>query len=147
VTSETAFQIPTFPLFDVDDAEVAFGANASRYYGSRAWDAGKVDSCAISRALRKEEKIVSALFFNGGKLSDHGREYRPDIDQAKAHRAVRALMGSWDVSHEQKTATVALAIHHWTRPLASGMEAPSGGETGTGSTEGDGPTAESGGAQ
>jgi hypothetical protein len=30
---------------------------------------------------------------------------------------------------------------------ASGMEAPSGGETGTGSTEGDSPTAESGDAQ
>lgn len=115
--------VPDFPLFDVDDAEVALGASAGRFYGSRGWDEGKSDASPINRLLRDEAEIVSTLFFRGGSLRDLGREYKPGIDHRKAQRALQALLGSFGVSHQQKEATCALAIHHWTQPIAKSEEA------------------------
>jgi hypothetical protein len=110
-------RLPDFPLFDVDDAEMIMGAEPSRYYGSASWQGGKMDAHSLSRQLRAECEVFSSLFFQGGKLSDFGREVKPDLDPKAVMRALRSLMGSWSVSHEQKEATVALAIHHWTQPI------------------------------
>lgn len=110
--------IPEYPLFEVDEPEVVFGAHVSRYFGGPSWDGAKAPSVELSYQLRDEVKAFEKLFFEGGKLADVGRQIKPDLDTATVMRALRALAASWGVSHQQKEATVALAIHHWTEPLS-----------------------------
>jgi len=65
----------------------------------------------------KFNEIVSALFFKGGSLSDHGVRIKPDIDRAAAMTAIRALLCSFAPKHEHKEATVAWCLSEWTEPL------------------------------
>ncbi len=99
--------LPDFPLFDVSDADVAFGCRRDRYAISRA------DSTTISRQLKREADVFSALFFSGGGMRQFGLVPRDGIDEMKARRALKALMCSFDPPHEVKEATCALAIHRW----------------------------------
>lgn len=121
---DDAIALPEFPLFDVDDVEVAFGSEIGRYYGG-SYEDGKRASCDIRRALRAEAEVFSALFYRGESLADQGLKWKDGTDHKKAMRCLRALMGSWAPSHEQKVATVALALHHWAEPIAQGMAARS----------------------
>jgi len=100
-------ELPEFPLFDVSDADVAFGCRGNVYPIKRE------DSHAIARELHRERDVFSALFFNGGSMRQHGLRPRDGVDEQKAHRALRALMCSFDPPHEVKEATCALAIHRW----------------------------------
>lgn len=58
-------------------------------------------------------RIVSTLFFNGGKLSDHGLTPKPGVDQRKAMRAIKACLGSFEPKHEHKEAGVAYMLSEW----------------------------------
>ncbi len=58
-------------------------------------------------------KIVSTLFFEGGKLSDFGLTPKKGVDQRKAMRVIKACMGSWDPKHEHKEAGVAFMFSEW----------------------------------
>jgi hypothetical protein len=102
-------QIPEYPFWQADEAEATFGANRRRY---AVLSNGEAD--AVARQLRDEERAFHSLFFNGGRLADHGFQWKPEIARDnKPYLTLRALMCSFDPSHEVKTATVALALHHW----------------------------------
>lgn len=58
--------------------------------------------------------VANKLFFDGGKLADHGLQFKPEIDQRKAMAALRAWLSSFAPSHEHKVATVAWALSEWT---------------------------------
>lgn len=107
-------EIPEYPLFDVSDVEAAMGADMGRYvFAGLGWDGAKSPSNELSRQLRAEAMAGDGLFFRGGALEAH----KPDLDAEKVHRALSALMRSWGVSQQQKSASLALAIHRWCDPI------------------------------
>ena len=102
--------LPEFPLFEMDDAEAAFGCSIGRYIPR--------DQCdPLRRQLRPLEEVVSALFFNGGSLAQHGLCWKNGIESKKAMRALSGLLRSFAPAHEQKTTTAALALHHWSEKI------------------------------
>lgn len=101
-----------FPLFEVNDAEAGFGCSIGRYVGA-GYEDGKVIGSGLRRKLRREAEVAGDLFFSGGKLADHGLRVREELDATTVHRALSALLKSFQPSHEGKMGTVALAIHHW----------------------------------
>jgi hypothetical protein len=100
-----SFEVPAF-----DGLSAAFGARLPQYPPEKSIPA------EFSGFSGKYQNIVSSLFFNGGKLADHGVKLKDGIDRAAAMTAIRAWMCSFDPSHEHKTATVAWALSEWTEP-------------------------------
>lgn len=92
---------------DFDGPAVAFGASLRDYppYESIPEE--------FKSNRNRFNEITSKLFFNGGRLEDHGIRLKPDIDRNKAMRAIKAWLSSFDPKHEHKTATVAYALSEW----------------------------------
>lgn len=111
--AQGAFELPDFPLFEIDDVEAAWGCKADRYVGCGRYENGKRIGSRIERLLRDEREAAAALFYRGGRLTDHGFVVKPDLDPTAAHRAIGSLLRSFAPSHEEKMGTVALAIHRW----------------------------------
>jgi hypothetical protein len=103
-------KIPAYPYWQADAADASFGADLSRYVK-------RDEAYAIERNLHREAGVCSALFFSGGRLADHGLRWRPEIARQRPMQTLRALLCSFAPSHEAKTATVALALHHWCEPI------------------------------
>ena len=81
--------------------DVAFGANESDYPAYQ-------DIPEEHRAMRgRHADVFSKLFFNGGKLEDHGLRLKPDVDPAAFFSTFRALASSFAPKHEVKTGTCA----------------------------------------
>jgi len=97
------WQLPRFNALSA-----AFGAAGNDY----------PPASMIPDGLHKFEDIASTLFFKGGKLSDHGIEFKPGIERRSAMTAIQALLCSFAPKHEIKTATVAWALSEWTQPIA-----------------------------
>lgn len=93
-----SFKVPTF-----DGVAAVFGARLNEY----------PDRASIPKVDRKFEDIVSALFFRGGSLADHGLQLKAGIDRGAAMTAIRAWLCSFDPKHEHKTETVAWALSEW----------------------------------
>lgn len=81
----------------------AFGARLEQY----------PDRATIPKVDRKYEDVVSALFFRGGSLADHGLKFRSGINHGAAMMAIRSWLCSFDPKHEHKTETVAWALSEW----------------------------------
>jgi hypothetical protein len=94
-----------FPVFD--GASAAFGARGKDY----------PDQSVIPEKFRRGHtpynRVVSTLFFKGGKLDDFGLSFKKGIDRNQAMTAIRALLCSFDPKHEIKEATVAWALSEW----------------------------------
>ena len=56
---------------------------------------------------------LSSIFYKGGKLSDHGIEMKPGIDQVKVLRYIRATLGDYGPSHEHKIGGIAHMLAKW----------------------------------
>jgi hypothetical protein len=115
----TVAELPDYPFWQADGAEAAFGADSSHYSA-----VGRSEASSVSRQLRKQAKVFSALFFSGGSLADHGLRWKPELAEQRPMMTLRALMCSFDPPHEVKEATVALALHHWCEPIPA-SEQPS----------------------
>lgn len=104
-----AYSIPEidFPVPEFDDLTVAFGAEESAYPTREQLG----DFYGFPHTPYHD--AASALFYKGGKLADHGLKWKADIDGAKAMRAVRAFLSSFEPKHETKIGTVALAFAKW----------------------------------
>ena len=71
--------------------------------------------------LTKEEQAMrgpfcdalSALFFSGGKLADHGITVKAGFDTAKIYRYIRATLGDFGPSHEHKIGGIAHMLAKW----------------------------------
>lgn len=101
--------LPEFPFFVATDPEVAFGAADERYL-SRA------EGKRVASLLRTEAGVFSTLFFSGGRLSDHGLQFKAEYRE-HGFKSLVSLMKSFIPSHEAKEGTVALALHHWCEPV------------------------------
>lgn len=96
-----------FPIPDFDGPTIIFGAPVSSYltpeqmgpefYGDRT----------------RYTKIASSLFFQGGRLADHGLRFKAGIDRWKAMGAIKAWLGSFEPQHEIKIGTVGYALSQW----------------------------------
>lgn len=93
-----SFKVPAF-----DGVAAVFGARLNEY----------PDRASIPEIDRKFEDIVSALFFRGGTLADHGLKLKAGIDRSAAMTAIRAWLCSFEPKHEHKTETVAWALSEW----------------------------------
>lgn len=101
--------LPEYPFFEVDEPTAVFGCEADKYLS-------RSEGSRVSRLLPKEAKAFSALFFSGGKLSDHGLQFKEPY-RAQGYATLRGLMCSFAPPHESKEGTVALALHHWCEPV------------------------------
>jgi len=61
---------------------------------------------------------ASMLFFNGGELSDHGLRFRDGVDQTRAIRLLRALLGSYGTKHQHKIGGVGFLLSQWCEEAA-----------------------------
>lgn len=95
----TKMGITFWPIPDVSDVEIAFGANKRWYFPRQQ----------LPEVPQRYTDTVRRLFFKGGKLPDLPAQ----VDQKQAARFFRALLGSWEPSHEQKEATAAYALWVW----------------------------------
>jgi|GEM_PF-5230466 len=86
--------------------DAAFGAKRSDY--------PPMASIPEFQDRKTYEDIFQTLFFSGGKLDDFGLSIKPGLDRGQVMTAIRALMCSFDPSHEHKASTVAWALHSWT---------------------------------
>jgi hypothetical protein len=91
---------------EFDDLAAAFGAPASAFLSRQ-------EGSEFERRYRKEAAAAKSLFFKGGRLSEHGLKLKDGIDSIKAHKAIRALLCSFEPSHEAKIGTVAKYLHEW----------------------------------
>lgn len=96
--------ITLWPIPEFDMAEVAFGADESRYFNRRR----------LPDVPREYTEKAQSLFFNGGSLPKFAKQ----VDANKAAMAVRALLTSFAPSHESKMATVGYAMWLWSTPDA-----------------------------
>ncbi len=103
----TMYDMTTIPEFN--DAEIAFGPKD----GSRAYMTREELGDWYGFPNNPYTNAVNKLFFQGGKLEDHGLRFKDGIDQTKAMRAIRAWMVSWAPKHEIKVGTIAYALSHW----------------------------------
>lgn len=99
---------PAFPVPNFDGPSVAFGARGKDYLTRE-----QLGDWYDMNARTPFHNAVSGLFFKGGKLADYGLTFKPEIDQEKAMKALRALLSSWDPKHEIKHCTVAVALANW----------------------------------
>lgn len=91
-----------YPIPKVGDSEVVFGAKRDRYF----------DRASLPTVPHECEELVQQLFFKGGRLP----AFHKAVDPIEATRFVRALLCSFEPSHEAKIATVAYAIWLWSHP-------------------------------
>lgn len=65
----------------------------------------------FKRGRTKWNELVSTWFFRGLKNA----QYKPKegIDQKKALRHLKCIMGSWEPKHEHKEAAVAYLLSQW----------------------------------
>ena len=88
-----------FPVPEFTDVELAFGARAERYFN-------RYDLPEVPEEFKRQ---AMQLFYNGGHLP----EFDQRVDPKLAFRATRALLSSWEPSHEAKEATVGYAFWVW----------------------------------
>jgi hypothetical protein len=99
----------TFRAFDAADA--AFGANRADYPNEK-----DIPETYL-RGRSKGGKVFSELFFNGGKLEDHGLKLKSDVNSSEFYSTLRALMSSFEPKHEIKEATCGWLIEECTDPI------------------------------
>ena len=104
-------EIPEFPFFTVSAPTAAFGCSRDKYLS-------KQEGSQVSRLLPLEVRAFEKLFYEGGRLSDVGFKFKEEF-RTNGPATLRALMCSFDCSHEGKTGTVALALHHWCEQVAA----------------------------
>lgn len=97
------------PIPEVTDIEMAFPTMVPL----PAWNDIPEDFRQERGESEPWHRIVSTIFCEGGRLSDFGLTPKPGIDKDKATRAIRTCLGSWEPSHEHKTAGVAFMLSEW----------------------------------
>ena len=103
-----------YPLFDVDDVSVAF-STAGGVIGEGGYYLRRSPP-QYSLVPREYRDKASTLFFRGGGLSAIKMKPREGYDEKRILRALRFLLSSYEPFHEQKEATVGLALMKWCEP-------------------------------
>ena len=94
---------------EVSDAAVAFPTTTPL----PAWEDLTEDFQRGRGEAEPWHRIVSKIFFEGGRLSDFGLTPKDGVDVNKAMRAILVCLGSWEPKHEHKTAGVAFMLSEW----------------------------------
>ena len=58
-------------------------------------------------------RAASMLFYEGGKLSDHGLTPKPGVDEKKVYRVLRACLGDFAPKHEHKIGGTGYLLSQW----------------------------------
>ena len=100
-----------FPIRDVSDVDLAFPASVKGFlppYEDLPKDAKGFRPAGEYAAWGR---FVSDWFYRGlGSLELKPRE---GVDEAKALRHIKYVMGSWEPKHEHKMAGVVWLLHEW----------------------------------
>lgn len=87
------------PVPEFDAAACAFGADEKCFFNRRN----------LPKVPREFEQQAEKFFFSGGEIP----AFAPDVDRAKAAKAIRAWLCSFAPAHESKVATVGYALWCW----------------------------------
>ena len=69
---------------------------------------------------------INELWHAGGKLTDHGLQPKPGVDEEKAMRVIAAHLRSFRPKHEHKIAGVAYMASQWFAPSPPPQESEGG---------------------
>ena len=107
-TTKPAFVIAGHEIPPMDGIRAAFGADESAYpaLGIMPDDYRRMSAPGC--------EIASNFFFNGGRLSDHGRALKPGVDGDAFTLTLRAMLCSFQARHEVKIAACGLLIDTYT---------------------------------
>lgn len=94
---------PLVPVWEITDAEVICGAKIK-------WPDRR--DPRLKDVPEKFKDVANALFFKGGKLSDHGLSLRPDTP-ANFMKCLRAVLCSFEPPHEVKEAVAGSLLQHY----------------------------------
>ena len=108
----------SYPLFDVSDVDLAF-STASGIIGDGGYYLRRSPP-QYSLVPREWRDKANKLFFKGGGIASIGLKPRDGFEEKRILRALRFLLSSWEPSHEQKEATVGLALMQWCEPVENG---------------------------
>lgn len=96
------------PVPEVTDVEVAF--NTTRYLPKM----GDIpEEFKDQNRDNKWTNLFSEWFYRGFGEGEVEFNLKEGVDGTKMMRAVKAVMGSWDPTHEHKTAGVAYLMSEW----------------------------------
>lgn len=98
--------IPTFPVRDVTDLDIAFPGNVSHLM-----PAPNDIPREFSHAKNMWNRFFNDMFYSGILTAD--LRPRDGIDPQKALRHIRAIAGSFQPQHEHKEAAVAYLMSQW----------------------------------
>lgn len=96
-----------YPVPEFDGPTVVFGAPRSAYLTCEQMGDDYYNG------YPRHAKVAQTLFFQGGKLADHGLRFKPGVDPGKAMAAIRALLSSFEPKHEVKIGTVGAYLEDW----------------------------------
>lgn len=91
-----------WPIPKTSKPEAVFGLGEDAYFNRRA----------LPEVPREFTKVVDSLFFEGGALPP----LADGVDRKEATARMRAMLSSFEPSHEAKTATAAYALWVWSTP-------------------------------
>ncbi len=94
-----------FPIQEVSDITLAFPANVSSLMPK------SIPEEFYRHPGTKWNKLFSDWFFNG--LSSLKLVPKEGVDEKKALRHIRAIMGSFEPKHEEKEAAIAYLFSQW----------------------------------
>ena len=97
------------PLPDLTGPDVAFGCIS---FAPKMADLPE----DFQRERHPHCDVAQTLFFEGGKLADHGLTPREGVDMGKAMNALGALLRSFEPKHEHKIAAAGFLIDQWFEP-------------------------------
>jgi len=102
------FEIAGHTIPQQDRISAAFGADLNAYPPLDAMPNEYRNGCAEGCI------IASALFYRGGKLSDHGRTLKEGVPVGEFYTTLKALLSSFAPKHEQKIGAAGLLIDNYT---------------------------------
>lgn len=96
-----------FPIPEISDVQMVFPANVLDYMPKYEDIPKKYKTDSYSGTNR----LFNDWFFRG--LKELSMKTREGVDEGKAIRAIRSIMGSYAPKHEHKEAAVAFLLDEW----------------------------------
>ena len=93
-----------FSIQDVSDIDIAFPAHVKHLMP-------EYETARARRVDPKWERLACDWFFTG--LKELRLKPREGVDEQRALRHIRAIMGSFEPKHEHKMASIAFLLEEW----------------------------------
>lgn len=106
-------KLGSFEIPEMGAPDAVFGARIDAY---PPYEQIPEEFCSYGSAACE---VAMKLFYEGGKLSDHGRVIKAGVDEGTFYTTLNAYLCSWAPKHEHKKATAGWLIETYTEVTLS----------------------------